>query len=71
MFWHFQGATASRLTVYLVPIAVVLGLLTTAAVLLPRWRRRRRDAPPQPGGSEPLDAADSARLEAELAAFDR
>ncbi len=56
---------------YLVPIAVVLGLLTTAAVLLPRWRRRRRDITPQDDGSAPLDDADSARLDAELAAFDR
>jgi cytochrome c-type biogenesis protein CcmH/NrfF len=58
------------LAAYLVPLAVVLGLLALLAVLLPRWRRRSRAqdaaAPPQ----APLSAADAERLESDLARFD-
>ncbi|WP_372790679.1 cytochrome c-type biogenesis protein CcmH [Paraconexibacter sp.] len=61
-----------EITVYLVPIAVVLGLLAAAAVLLPRWRAARRRAPAGDGlDVATLDEADSARLDAELSAFDR
>jgi len=58
------------LTAYLVPIAVVLALTTTLALLLPRWRRRassRSAAPSAP----PLTPAETARLDADLARFDR
>jgi len=60
-------------TVYLVPIAVVVVLLATLAVLVPRWRRRGPDDTDDGRGAAPapLDARDSARLDAELAAFDR
>jgi cytochrome c-type biogenesis protein CcmH len=62
------------LAAYLVPVAVVLALLATVAVLLPRWRRharaaqaaRARDA--TPAGA--LSPADAARLEADMARFD-
>jgi cytochrome c-type biogenesis protein CcmH len=64
------SAQGFDLTAYLVPLAVVLALLAALAVLLPRWRRQARgqDAggPPQP----PLDAAETARLDADLARFD-
>lgn len=63
-----------ELTVYLVPIAVVLALLGGLAVLVPRWRRNRAAAAAAEAASPaaaPLDPADSARLDAELAAFDR
>ena len=59
------------LTVYLVPLAVLLALLATLAVLLPRWRRHAharqaaQEAPPPA-----LAAGDAARLEADLARFD-
>jgi len=58
------------LAVYLVPLAAVLALLATLALLLPRWRRKARadgarDAPPAA-----LSAADAARLDADLARFD-
>jgi cytochrome c-type biogenesis protein CcmH len=62
------------LVAYLVPAAVVLALLATVAVLLPRWRRHARAAqaaherdalPPST-----LDPADAARLEADMARFD-
>jgi cytochrome c-type biogenesis protein CcmH/NrfF len=59
------------LAVYLVPAAVVLTLAMTVALLLPRWRRRARTAH---GADAPLaralSAADSARLDADLARFD-
>lgn len=62
------------LGVYLVPVAVVLALLGTVAVLLPRWRRRARAAQAAREAEEwvapTLDAADAARLEADMARFD-
>lgn len=60
------------ITVYLVPIAVVVALLATLAVLVPRWRRRGPDDRDDAGAPPPpLDAVDTARLDAELAAYDR
>jgi len=56
------------LAAYLVPVAVVGGLLTLLALLLPRWRRRS----PSDAGSgtgQALDPSDAARLEADLARF--
>jgi cytochrome c-type biogenesis protein CcmH/NrfF len=57
------------LTVYLVPLAAVLALAAMLALLLPRWRRRApaKTAPAAPA----LTAADTARLDADLARFDR
>jgi cytochrome c-type biogenesis protein CcmH len=68
------------LTVYLVPLAAVLALVTTLALLLPRWRRRARaqesawgaaSGDGAPGAAPELTAAESARLDADLARFDR
>jgi cytochrome c-type biogenesis protein CcmH/NrfF len=59
------------LTVYVVPVVVVLGLLAALAVLLPRWRRNR--PPPGAAGSAGPDALskdDAARLDADLARYD-
>ncbi|MTD43972.1 hypothetical protein GKE82_06560 [Conexibacter sp. W3-3-2] len=60
------------LAVYLVPLGVVLLLAGVVAVLVPRWRRNRDDAdgPGADAGPE-LAPQDRARLDAELAAFDR
>ncbi len=62
------------LGVYLVPAAVVLALLATVAVLLPRWRRRARAAQAAREAEEwvspALDPEDAARLEADMARFD-
>jgi cytochrome c-type biogenesis protein CcmH len=62
------------LGVYLVPAVVVLVLLVTVAVLLPRWRRRARAAQTAREAEEipalTLDTADAARLEADMARFD-
>jgi cytochrome c-type biogenesis protein CcmH len=57
------------LTVYLVPLAAVLALMATLALLLPRWRRRARAQTEPPASG--LSAADTARLDADLARFDR
>jgi cytochrome c-type biogenesis protein CcmH/NrfF len=58
------------LTAYLVPLFAVLALAATLALLLPRWRRRARDRsdPPAP---PTLSAAQTTRLDADLARFDR
>jgi cytochrome c-type biogenesis protein CcmH len=57
------------LTVYLVPLAVLLALVVGLALLLPRWRRARAQAAGGPSGAT-LDAGDAARLDADLARFD-
>jgi cytochrome c-type biogenesis protein CcmH/NrfF len=56
------------LAVYLVPLLAVLVLAVAFAALLPRrrWRARAQEPTPTP----PLDPADAARLEADLARFD-
>jgi cytochrome c-type biogenesis protein CcmH/NrfF len=59
------------LTVYLVPLVVVLGLLATVLVLLPSWRRRARARAASAGSAAPpLSAADTAKLDSDLARFD-
>jgi cytochrome c-type biogenesis protein CcmH/NrfF len=58
------------LTAYLAPLVAVVALMATLALLLPRWRgrtRRRSDPPAAPT----LSAAERARLDADLAHFDR
>ena len=66
-------------TAYLVPLAAVLALAATLALLLPRWRRRAgrsEIAGSSLGGrsgedaAPVLTAADTARLDADLARFD-
>jgi len=58
------------LTAYLVPLAAVLVLVVTLALLLPRWRRRARVSSELPGAPR-LSTAEQARLDADLARFDR
>lgn len=58
------------LTAYLVPIAAVLALVATLALLLPRWRRRARSQATQ-AAAPALTPAETARLDADLARFDR
>lgn len=58
------------LTAYIVPVLVLAALLVLLAVMLPRWRRRSREEPA--GDRAPgLSAADSARLDSDLARYDR
>ncbi len=64
------AAKGFDLTVYLVPVAVVVLLLATFLTLLPRWRRAARA---QAGADSPgstLAPADAARLDSDLARFD-
>jgi len=56
------------LAAYLVPVAVVLGLLTLLFLLLPSWRRRSPSGPAD--GTGPMSPEDAARLESDLALFD-
>jgi cytochrome c-type biogenesis protein CcmH len=58
-----------NLTVYLVPLAVVLGLIALVATLLPAWRRHARAQGPLTVDQR-LDPADTARLDADLSRFD-
>lgn len=55
---------------YLLPVAVVALALALLALLLPRWRRNRREGPPAGGGTTP-SATETARLDADLARFER
>jgi cytochrome c-type biogenesis protein CcmH len=59
-----------QLTAYLVPLAVVLGLLAIALTLLPRWRRaaraRAQTRDPVPG----LTPAQAQRLEQDMKRFE-
>jgi cytochrome c-type biogenesis protein CcmH len=56
---------------WLVPAAVGLGLIGTALVLLPRWRRRQAgDAPAAASAEQPeLSPEDQRRLDEDLARF--
>lgn len=56
------------LAAYLVPVAVVLGLLALFFLLLPSWRRRSAAGPAD--GAGPMSPEDAARLESDLALFD-
>jgi cytochrome c-type biogenesis protein CcmH/NrfF len=63
------------LAAYLVPLAVVLALLATLAVLLPRWRRQARAQADRQQASDGsglplLSSTDAERLDADLARFD-
>lgn len=59
------------LAAYLVPLAVVLALLATVLALIPSWRRRARASTgADSSAATPLNAADAARLESDLARFD-
>jgi len=56
------------LAAYLVPIGLALLALAGLAVAARRWRRRPAEAEP---AAEPLAPIENARLDAELAAYDR
>ncbi len=62
-----------NLAVYLVPVALIAGLVVMLAVALPRWRRRGSDGDETDGAAAPDDpefsAADAARLDEDLARF--
>jgi cytochrome c-type biogenesis protein CcmH len=58
------------LAAYLVPAAVVLGLIGLLLALLPRWRAQARRQAATAGAAPPLSAADAARLQSDLSRFD-
>lgn len=65
-------ASGVNLAVYIVPPAVVLIALAGLAFAIPRWRRRGRERDPGgSGSSRALSPADAARLDQDLARFDR
>ncbi len=59
------------LTAYLVPLAAVLALAATLALLLPRWRRHARRQADSSAAPPTLSATETARLDADMARFDR
>jgi cytochrome c-type biogenesis protein CcmH len=67
--------TGFDLSAYLVPLAALLALAGTLALLLPSWRRRARaQARERAAASQeppPLTPAQRARVEADLAQFER
>jgi cytochrome c-type biogenesis protein CcmH/NrfF len=64
------AAKGFDLTVYLVPVAVVLALAGLFLTLLPRWRRAARAQAEAQSEAPALAPADAARLESDLARFD-
>jgi cytochrome c-type biogenesis protein CcmH len=56
---------------YLVPIALFAALIAALGFGLRRWRRREPPAGAPGPGQPDLSDADAARLDADLAAFDR
>jgi cytochrome c-type biogenesis protein CcmH len=58
--------------VWAVPLAILVAAALGVALLLPRWRRRRREAPdaPDEGAAAPLSDEDDARLKRDLALYD-
>lgn len=64
------SAKGFDLTVYLVPVAVVLALIGLLALLLPSWRRHAREQAATGVDSPKLSAGDAARLDADLERFD-
>ena len=65
-------ASGVNLAVYIVPPAVVLIALVAIALAIPRWRRRGRERDASPAELAPtLSSADAARLDRDLARFER
>lgn len=64
------GTSGFDLSVYIVPLVVVLALLALALTVLPRWRRRARAQASAGAAAAPLARSDAARLDADLARFD-
>jgi cytochrome c-type biogenesis protein CcmH/NrfF len=58
-----------NLAVYLVPIALVLAVAAMLAVALPRWRRRTTTAAATTNAAPTISAAESDRLDDDLAHY--
>jgi cytochrome c-type biogenesis protein CcmH/NrfF len=62
---------SSAVAVWAVPAAILLAAAIAVALLLPRWKRRRREAAGAPTVEEqPLSRDDADRLERDLARYD-
>jgi cytochrome c-type biogenesis protein CcmH len=57
------------LAAYIVPIVAVLAALIALGLAIPRWRRRRPPAGSEDDGGPALDAADTRRLDEDMARF--
>jgi cytochrome c-type biogenesis protein CcmH len=57
------------LAAYIVPIAAVLAALIALAIAIPRWRRRRPPAGSDDDDTPALSAAETRRLDEDLARF--
>jgi cytochrome c-type biogenesis protein CcmH/NrfF len=64
------AAHGFNLAAYLVPLAVVLVLIATLAMILPRWRRQARANAARRAPATVLSPDEAARLDADLARFD-
>jgi cytochrome c-type biogenesis protein CcmH/NrfF len=64
------SAKGFQLTAYLVPLAVVLGLLALALTLLPRWRRAARARAQTHDPVPSLTPAQTQRLEQDMKRFE-
>ncbi|HTR72482.1 MAG TPA: cytochrome c-type biogenesis protein CcmH [Solirubrobacteraceae bacterium] len=64
-------ASGFDLAAYMVPLAAVIGLAGVLMLLLPRWRTRARVQAGKQTDTPTLGAADAARLDADLARFER
>jgi cytochrome c-type biogenesis protein CcmH/NrfF len=63
-------ARGFNLTVYVIPVAILVAGAAILAFTLPRWRRRTRAASREPAATGPaLDPADAQRLDQELSQF--
>jgi len=60
----------SAVAVWLVPAVILIAAVIGVALLLPRWRRRRRPADAPGDAAEPLSKDDAERLERDLALYD-
>lgn len=58
------------IAIWAVPLAILLAAAASIAVLLPRWRRRRRDAPEASAPGRALSDEDDERLRRDLARYD-
>jgi len=62
---------ASAAAAWAVPAAILAGAVIAVALLLPRWRRRRGPRDPPRAPEQRLSPDDAARLERDLALYDR
>lgn len=60
------------IAVWAVPLAILLAAAASVAVLLPRWRRRKRESPDAPGDGthRALSDSDDERLRRDIALYD-